>query len=540
MNNQPKLLSGAVELAVARMKARSLNDAYLDDPVAWARDILGVHLWSKQEEICRAVIEHKRVVVRSANGVGKTATMGVLAAWWIATQYPRDPMETIVVTTAPSFGQIQLNMFSELNLEMARSRELYYPDGTKKPKEYQQELPGKISIGTSIAAWKDGSTFLAIGRKPAEQDIITTFQGIHRRNVLFIIDEGGGMHKDMFAAAERMTTNPNAKIVVVGNPDKRGSEFYQLFYGKQADKWHKIKVSAYDTPAFTGEPCPKALLDYMPTPENVQDLIDMWGADDPRIKIGVDGDFPDSDDSIFFPESVVNRAEDTEIDPYVDDIKIFGIDLAMKGADSSKVYLNHGGRIRRLKEWSHATTGNGAEINADNIIELIKIHQPDYVNIDAGGIGEPVIEWLEKKVSQDEACPRFKLTRMNSSEMAPELRRWFDKRAWWYDLLREGMINGRVDLEYDGDVKNQFNVINSSYYDKGNRNGALQIESKKELRKRVGFSPDDVDAIVYSHYDPRIDLDNNKPKEGSTIYETPDEMLGDDIPVYLQLLDSWL
>ena len=46
-----KVMSGAVQMAIARMNARSLNDEYLNDPVKWAKDILGVHLWGKQREI---------------------------------------------------------------------------------------------------------------------------------------------------------------------------------------------------------------------------------------------------------------------------------------------------------------------------------------------------------------------------------------------------------------------------------------------------------------------------------------------------------
>ena len=65
------VMSGAVQMAIARMNARSLNDEYLNDPVKWAKDILGVHLWGKQREIVESVRDNKRTVVRSSNGTGK-------------------------------------------------------------------------------------------------------------------------------------------------------------------------------------------------------------------------------------------------------------------------------------------------------------------------------------------------------------------------------------------------------------------------------------------------------------------------------------
>ena len=59
------------------------------------------------------------------------------------------------------------------------------------------------------------------------------------------------------------------------------------------------------------------------------------------------------------------------------------------------------------------------------------------------------------------------------------------------------------------------------------------------MKARVGFSPDEVDAIVYAHMTPEELMFEDKPRK-EIVYESPDEMLGDDIPTYLQLLDSWL
>ena len=289
-----KIFAGAINEAMATLAKKSLNKRYYNDPVLWAKEVLGVHLWSKQRDICYAVRDHKRVAVRSSNGVGKTHVCGVIAAWWIATRYLEDPHQTIVVATAPSFPQIKTNLFHELNVEMSRSKESKYANGELKGDAFQP-LPGKINTSGNVAQWlsSEGAQ-LAIGRKPAEGDVIRTFAGIHRKNVLFIIDEAGGVSPDMFVSAERLTTNAGAKILIVGNPDRRGSEFYKVFDPKS--DWYKIGISAFDTPTHTGEPCPDELLEYMPSPEWVQRNIKAWGGkDDPRVQIAIYGQFPDSD-----------------------------------------------------------------------------------------------------------------------------------------------------------------------------------------------------------------------------------------------------
>lgn len=529
-----KLLPGATKLALVHMQQKSLRDEYYNDPVLWAKEVLGAYLWSKQREIVYSVRDNKRTVVRSSNGTGKSYTCGVLAGWWIATRYYRDPMQTIVVTTAPSFPQIKTNVFHEFKMAMAKSKEEYYSDGTPKGEAYQP-LPGKINDSGNIAEWKADGSLLALGRKPADNEIITTFQGIHRRNVLFIIDEAGGVPRDIFVAAERMTTNHNAKILAVGNPDKRGSEFYKLFYDpNQSPLWNKIKVSSYDTPSFTGEECPQELLDGMPTPEWVRDNIKAWGGlDDPRVQIAILGEFPDSDETVFFSERIINKAEDTEIDRYQSPHSILGVDLAMHGADESRAYLNEGGYVRLAKAWP----GGSATENANIILDTIEETRAEYVNIDSGGIGTPIIERM-LELAGERHYTDFVVTMMNGSENSPDVRQWYNNRAYWYDLLRRRMLSGEIDLEVSSDLRKQLTDINYSIWQTGNKSGSILIESKRDMRSRVGYSPDDVDSIVYAVFDPTKDM--NLGAEKKVTYETPEDILGGEsqMPGYLQAIEG--
>jgi replicative DNA helicase len=48
---------------------------YAKDPGKWANEKLGVHLWSKQRDICDSVRDNKRTVVASCHGSGKALTL---------------------------------------------------------------------------------------------------------------------------------------------------------------------------------------------------------------------------------------------------------------------------------------------------------------------------------------------------------------------------------------------------------------------------------------------------------------------------------
>lgn len=455
-----------------------------------------------------------------------TFLSSALAAWWIAMH---DVHDTIVITTAPSFPQIKTNLFSELQ---ARKRDV---DQRVQAKELAAayELPGKINTSGNVAEWKlpDG-TQLALGRKPAENDIITTFQGIHRRYVLFIIDEAGGLDPDMFVAAERMTTGADARILAVGNPDRRGSEFFRMF---QPDSdWNQIHISAYDTPAFTGEECPEELLRYMPQPDWVERNIRAWGGvDDPRVKISILGEFPDDDASVFFSETAMRNAKSTEITPDGEKPTILGVDLSGSGMDESKIYVNRDGRIRKVKSWSQTHALESARI----IDKVAREEGATYVNIDNGGLGKPIIENMYDLFPVSERP--YKIVEMNGAGDVPDRRRWYNARAWWYDMLREGMLLGEIDLDPDdAPLFEQMGDIGYDFAETGARAGSIVMEKKKDIRARSGRSPDDLDACVYASFNPETEQEAQKP---DTMYTDPEEILGDLMPDYMRAIGGfWL
>src|SRR6056297_676903 len=105
------MIESALDGAIAELRKRSKNSIYLNDPVAWASDVLGKHMWSKQAEIAGSIVDNTHTAVVSCNGAGKSATAGILGAWWIATH---DPYEVALIASAPTYPQISRVLFREL------------------------------------------------------------------------------------------------------------------------------------------------------------------------------------------------------------------------------------------------------------------------------------------------------------------------------------------------------------------------------------------------------------------------------------------
>ena len=51
-------------------------------PLEFASDTLGMKLWSKQEEVLGSLVEHRRVAVKSGNGLGKGFCAAVALLWF--------------------------------------------------------------------------------------------------------------------------------------------------------------------------------------------------------------------------------------------------------------------------------------------------------------------------------------------------------------------------------------------------------------------------------------------------------------------------
>ena len=78
----------------------------LPSHVAFAREVLGVQLWAKQEEVLNALTTHRRVAVKAGNGLGKGFCAAVAVLWFIHTH-----QDAAVALAIGSVGILILSTF---------------------------------------------------------------------------------------------------------------------------------------------------------------------------------------------------------------------------------------------------------------------------------------------------------------------------------------------------------------------------------------------------------------------------------------------
>jgi hypothetical protein len=478
----PTYLSDVLDGAIGEMRQKSQKRLYQSDPNAWLADVLGKRWYSKQEEIVHSFLSGSRTAVKSANGCGKSAVVADLITWIVATGVPS---ETLCIVSAPTLSQIEKVIFAYLKVNKGLANVNNRP------------LPGRI---TETLAWKldgdNGAEFLVFGKRPSDQDIVSSFQGTRKRNTFVFLDEAGGLPQDMFTAAEAVATGAGSRILAIGNPDRRGTEFHRIFTDPQLfQDWSLHTISAFDLPTFTGESVypekedQENFLKGLTSIEWVEHKKRAWGEDSARYKAKVLGEFPDEADNTFFSQATIDQGFDTVIEEDEDKRPTLGLDVARFGSDENVLYINRGGRVRLVDKWSKLDLIETAR----RVHEYGQRYMASVINVDVNGVGGGVVDALLRLDEFNDSV--YLVGAINNSTSSPDTARWTNARAYYYDTFRELLADGKLDLDYE-DHQLRDEMISQTYH--FSARGSITMTSKDEMRRGGMASPDSLDAAILS------------------------------------------
>lgn len=438
---------------------------YLDRPVEWVQNN-GGFLYSTQREIAESMVNNRRTAVPSCFDSGKSFLASALAAEWIDTH----PVgSAFVVTTAPTDAQVKTILWRELS-----------------ERHEQWELPGRITMD---AQWKIGNRQVAFGRKPSDHSI-ATFQGIHDEFVLVLMDEGAGIPPSLYEQAEGLITNEGSRICVFGNPADPTSHFAKIC--KPGSGWNVIKISAFDTPNFTGEDIPGYLKPLLISPMWVEEAEKRWGKKSFLYITKVLGEFPPMGKDTLIEPGWILKAQIRDMEPDKHDAA-FGVDVARFGDDMTMVYLRQGGHIRQV----HKASKDSTSATAGNVKILVDAHPTrPQANVDDDGIGGGVTDQL----NDDERGYHVLPIKNGGTPTNP--MRFGNRRSEMYWHLREALAgdsgtgdDGIIDIDpSDDDLAAQLGDIKY----KVDGRGRIWVETKEEMKARGLSSPDSADAVCYS------------------------------------------
>ncbi|ADD02653.1 Terminase-like family protein [Thermoanaerobacter thermohydrosulfuricus WC1] len=430
-----------------KTQAKKVLDRARNDPVFFVRCVLKGDPWEKQEEILKAVRDHKRVAVRACHGVGKTKVAAWVALWFLYTHH-----NSKVITTAPTWHQVENLLWREIHAAHAASR---------------IPLGGKV-LQTQIEL---GEQWFALGLSTDKPE---RFQGFHAEHILLIVDEASGVEQYTFDAAEGFLTSIGAKLLLIGNPTQLSGEFYNAF---RSPLYHKIHISAFDSPNLKAG---KIVRPYLVTPEWVEDKRLKWGEDSPLWYSRVLGEFPEQGNDTLIPLAWIEAAQQrwhmTEAGEPVE----IGADVARYGTDTTVIMLRRGDKA----EIVYQLRGQDTMEVTGKVIDAFKKTGANVIKIDVVGIGAGVVDRLKEQ--------GYPVQGLNVGESATDKGRFVNKRAEWYWALRERFQEGTIAIPPDDELASQLASLKYKF----DSRGRIQIESKEELRRRGLPSPDKADALM--------------------------------------------
>lgn len=461
-----KAMQAQLKSAVDRKRLAERTRRYQGDPVNWVQQRLQQRAWSKQREILEAVRDHRRTAVRSGHGVGKSHVASLAACWWLDTH---PPGTAFVVSTAPTYAQVRAILWRYIR-RMHKAA----------------DLPGRVNQ----TEWHIDDEIVAYGRKPADHDE-SAFQGIHARYVLVVLDEACGIPEQLWVAADALATGPDCRILAIGNPDNPASHFRKVC--TPGSGWHTIGISAFDSPNLTGEPVPAEVAQALVSREWVEEKRREWGEENPLYRSKVLGEFSqDSEWQVVRTSDVAACRIDPESPHPAAELLPVELGVDVGGGGDETVIRERRGRVAG-REWRAHT--DRPETIAPLIVRAVEESGATAVKIDSIGVGFGVIGELRNR-----RLPGVQIIGVNVGEKASDPGKYANLRAelWWE--VGRGLSERRGwDLSTMANADATVAQLVEPQWDV-DASGRIRVEKKDEIRKRLGRSPDNADALLLAFY----------------------------------------
>ena len=443
-----------------------------DGIVAFVRDILGVEdIAPYQERILRTIVTDYRVAVRGPHGLGKTA----LASWavlWAITCFEGDVK---VPTTASSWRQLTKFLWpeirkwsakadwSKLGIQMRRNREI---------------------LGLSIRL-NNKEAFALASNNPE------TMEGAHGNVLFYVFDEAKAIPSATWDAIEGAfstageDTSDLAFALAISTPGNASGRFYDIHARKEGyDDWTVIHVTLEE-----------AIAAGRISREWAERRAVQWGVDSGVYKMRVLGEFDTSGATTLIPLEWIEAANERWHCPMCGEAKgmrVLGCDPAWLGTDETTIAEKVGNVITRIhysqQERTTATTGR--------LVNLSGKDPKLPIGVDSIGIGVGVLDMLKEM--------RYNVIGVNVSRRTKDTDRSgllgfqnLRSQLWWMmrellDPANDPMLALPPDQKLTGDLMTPTYGYTSA--------GLIAVESKDEIRKRIGRSTDAGDAVMIAIY----------------------------------------
>lgn len=470
-----------------REQEENLRAYYRDNPLEYFEKRLGIrkesikwsllpeyknHRWDGTPDPLFAIIQGlqagKWIGVESATGTGKTHFGAMVVRWFLETQ-----TNSLVVTTAPKERQLKLHIWKELT-------------------KLQNKAPvGEfLSLALRMVPGQDHwiATGFVAGVK-ADEDVTTKAQGFHAENMLFVLEETPGIPEPIISAFENTCISENNLILAFGNPD---SEFDALHKFCMRDDVEHIIISALDHPNVVlknGSFIPGAT-----SLNGINKIITKYGSPEHPLALSrTRGICPkQSEDALIRLEWIKYIQENLDPEQFkIDKTRALGVDVAnSETGDEASICEGIGAYCLSVEAFKCPDANQLGKIKVAQRMADKRI-TPDFVGVDGVGVGAGTVNAL-KEIG-------LKVNNLIGGERQIEIKGqtelFNNLRSQMYWQTREDIKSADVWVPNDPELIADLTAPKWTETDK-----VIKVESKDDIKKRLGRSPNKGDAFVYWNF----------------------------------------
>lgn len=330
-----------------------------------------------------------------------------------------------------------------------------------------------------------GSKFVFKGLRDQNKQNIKSLEGVD----ICWCEEAQSISKGSWEVLDPTIRKPDSEIWVSMNREEDNDPIWKAIASNPDERTLVIKVNYYDNPfcpeemRYLAEKCKK---------ENYDDYEHIWlGAPVSQANTKL------------ISMKDIRRAIDFKYSKS-DSPLIIGVDIARFGDDKTVLCFRKGRIVIKTESYSKKSTVEIANI----LTKEIRESNPARIFLDVGGVGAGVYDILIDR-------GYGKLVRgINFGEKAIYDDRYYNKRAEMWGEANEWLKKDiGVQIPNDDELIDDLCSVNKKYDNKGR----LQLESKDDVKKRIGRSPDKADAFVLTFAEPVIDTEEVKEYNNDSI-----------------------
>lgn len=465
---------------------------YRPDPILFFDEVLGVRpetiVWSEYggpyathswdgtinplAKICDTLARRQRDVgVESGTGTGKTYLLALLVLWWLACW-----KKSKVATIAPKSDQLKKHMWAEI-------RGLWPAFKRRFPNAELLTLEVRMD---PLLRDKWAATGYPVG-VGAGEEVATKAQGWHAEHMLIIIEEGPGVPEAVYAAVEQTCIAPHNLRIAVGNPNHRLDPLHKFCSLPEVEH---VRISALDHPNVVMDDA--GLIPGAVFRRSINRREARWGRGSRMFMSRVRGISPrESADSLIRVEWLQHASEMWD-DPSerrrlaAEGPPALGVDVADSPmGDEAAIVYGKGAAMDGI-----LTKRCNANKLADHVLAEARSRNVDekHTGVDAVGVGAGTINSLKDDKFRAQALHGQGAAKAWSGEEA-----FVNLRSQMWYQARLDLMHARVAVPEDDELWADLTTPEFEIRGKGK----IYVESKKDIRRRLGRSPNKGDAFVY-------------------------------------------